>query len=145
MSRLNIELFKKMRERIATSPDSYNQQSWCQSDSIAPCGTAACLAGEAIVCAAPSVGEGVRRLRRLVRSDDEYAVPRFAASLLGLEGDYAAYGEDEMGETAMFHGDAKYWPEDYRMMFMAADNRYSKAHAAVAYLDHIIETGRVLD
>ena len=145
MSRLNIELFKKIRERIAAIPESYDQEAWCRNNRAAPCGTSACLAGEAIICAAPTVEEGVKELRHLDKHGSDYAIPERAAVLLGLEGNVEAYfeynDEGDGGETIIFDGNANKWPRQFKKQFQSGD----QAGAAVAYLDHIIETGKVLD
>lgn len=139
--RLNIELFKKIRDRIATIPESYGQHYWVDDSSESPCGTVACLAGEAIICAAPTVDAGIAELRRLDESDDELAVPVRAAFLLGLTGDYSKPEYKQMGETNMFWGDGRGWPEPFRSVLRNGN----QAAAAVAYLDHIIETGKILE
>lgn len=44
-NQLNVELFKKIREKIATTPEAYDQGSYGRKEPNAPCGTAACIAG----------------------------------------------------------------------------------------------------
>jgi hypothetical protein len=140
-NRLNVELFKKIRERIATIPESYDQTTWIADNELAPCGTAACLAGEAIICAAPTVADGIAEPQRLDESNDQLAVPLRAAFLLGLTGDYSKRSYEEMGETNIFWGDGRCWPEPFRSVLQNGN----QAAAAVAYLDHIIETGKILE
>lgn len=130
-SKLNIELLKKVRARIAEFPESYNQNYWKIYSSEAPCRTAACLAGETIICAAPTLEEG---LKRLAEADCDDAVPDVAGELLGLEGNYW----EEYGDHLMFLGGGKGWPEPYRTMYQAGPSA-----AAIAFLDHIIKTGKV--
>lgn len=67
---LNVKLLRKVRNRIATIPESYDQSRWVQSNDKAPRGTMACLAGEAIICSQPSVGEGIKTLRRATARHD---------------------------------------------------------------------------
>lgn len=146
---LNIELFKKIRDRIAEIPESYNQNKWCADFSKAPCGTTACLAGEAIICSAPTVAEGVAELKRLDADlDDNNAVARRAAEMLGLEGsvdEWIDQRERKVGnETLIFDGNAEGWPEEFRERFTSADDGKERAAAAVGYLDKIIATGSVL-
>lgn len=143
--RLNIELFKKVRDRIAAIPESYDQSEWVRPSNASPCGAAACLAGETIICNAPTVAAGIKELKRLRALDQYHAVPERAAELLGLEGSWKDFLTTELpddgGETIIFDGDALYWPRQFRSMFRDGD----EADAAVAYLDHIIETGKVLE
>ena len=145
---LNIELFKKIRERIATIPESYDQESWVEPDAASPCGTVACLAGHAVICNAPTVEQGLDDLYTLKRRDPFYAVPERAAILLGLGGSWRALVDDgnavAAGETAIFDTDAEYWPAQYQERFICGKGP-EKARVAVAYLDHIIETGKVLE
>lgn len=149
MSKLNIELFKKVRDRIATIPESYDQEQWYDTSPRSPCGTVACLAGEAIICAAKSVPQGIAELKRLYARDPLYAVPERAARLLGLSGDWSAWIDEEdwkqAAETTMFDADAETWPEPYRDEFQRAPSAIERASVAVAYLDRIIETGKVLE
>lgn len=145
MGQLNIELFKKVRARIAAIPESYDQEHWWNVSQLSPCGTTACLAGEAIICNAPSVEQGINELKALFIADQWNGVPTRAAELLGLEGDWSSYNDEEDykagGETIIFDAEAENWPDKYRYLF-----RYgNQAAAAVAYLDHIIETGKVLE
>jgi hypothetical protein len=148
MSKLNIELFRKIRERIAAIPQSYDQESWAEPDRFSPCGTVACLAGHAIICNAPTVEQGLDDLYTLKEHDPLFAIPDRAAELLGLRGSWRALVDEHnvvvAGETVMFGTDAEYWPDSYKEMFQE-DERAEKAKAAVAYLDHIIETGKVLE
>lgn len=143
-TKLNIELFKKIRERIATIPESYDQSDWIQSSVKSPCGAAACLAGEAIICAAPTVEQGVGELKQLSKQEDRNAaVPDRAAELLGLQGSWELYCETEDegdgGEALIFDPNARFWPEDLREQFRDGE----EADAALGLLDRIIATGEV--
>jgi hypothetical protein len=136
MDRLNIELFKKVRERIAAIPESYDQNRWYKRTSVSPCGTAACLAGETIICAAPTIDEGIRQLRELHDEDEaDFDIPNTAGELLGLDGDYMQWGT----EHDIFMGEAKGWPEPYRTQFTERGPHI----AVLGLLDEIITTGKV--
>jgi hypothetical protein len=147
MAELNIELFKKIRDRIAEIPESYDQSAWIQSSDAAPCGTAACLAGEAIICAAPSVKVGIRRLKD---ADDYDRVPERAAKLLGLPQPNSS-NSNESGRLfqcgGSLDGDQWYdtvdWPEPFRTRFNKSKTNRGRANAAVAYLDWIIKNKRL--
>lgn len=139
MGKLNIELFKKVRDRIAEIPESFEQSRWIMRRRSSPCGYAACLAGETIICNAPTVEEGLRELRRLNAADEDAnsaLVANTAGKLLGLKGSYY-----ESGEHDIFVSTAQFWPEPFRSRFAEGD----ESGAAIAYLDHIIETGKVLE
>lgn len=128
--KLNIELFKKVRDRIKEIPESYNQRWWVDESSEAPCGTAACLAGETIICSARSVTVGIRKLRRL---DDE------AQDLLGLSNE-----ERSILFTAFPAGDIKQWPEPWATRWAnALNNQRKQARVAISLLNRIIKTGKI--
>ena len=135
-SRLNIELFKKIRDRIAEIPESYDQSLWARRDSKAPCGTTACLAGEAIICSRPTAQEGVALLWRTLNELRTPSPDVLARDLLRLTPNEA---------SAMFTASACAWPAPFSVQFDRARSRKGRAKAAIAYLDHIIETGKVLE
>lgn len=136
MGKLNIELFKKVRERIATTPESYDQLLWAKRSTKAPCGTTACLAGEAIICSMPTVEAGVKLLWDTLSHPSTPAPDLMAKELLGLNDREAA---------AVFTASACGWPAPFSVQYDKARGNAGKARAAVAYLDHIIETGKVLE
>ena len=140
MDRLNIELFKKVRERIATVPASYNQENWILESDAAPCGYAACLAGETIICAAPTVQDGIAELNQMMqnRITADGRISGKAAKLLGLKGSWVAFCNSkdprDGGETLIFDPDVRFWPADLKEQF-----RDGETHdAALALLDRII-------
>lgn len=141
MSKLNIALLKKVRNRIKRIPESYNQEKWYGRSIASPCGTVACLAGETIICAAPTVVQGINDLRELANSNHD-DVPVQAAKLLGLRGNYFS-GVNE-GQTKIFRGGGYGFPEPYRTQYQKARTRKDKAAVTVAYLDHVIATGKIL-
>jgi hypothetical protein len=137
MAKLNLALFQKVRDRIAEIPESFEQSRWITRSPSSPCGYAACLAGEAIICAAPTVEQGLARLKQLNVIDEDgesNLVPDTAGGMLGLDG---SYGED--GEHDIFVADAEFWPEPFRSQFFIGD----ESGAAVAYLDWIIANNRI--
>lgn len=137
-TKLNLELFQKVRERIATIPESYNQSRWIVRKRTSPCGYAACLAGETIICAAPTVEAGIRKLNRMMKDEEleaDYAIPNLAGELLGLDGDY----RDFQSEYDIFTSTADRWPEPFKAQFLGGD----QSGAAVAYLDWIIANNRI--
>lgn len=133
--KLNFPLWVKVRNRIAAVPESYDQTTFKRRSKIAPCGTVACLAGETIICAAPSVKKGVQALF----STRYGSVSGRAENLLGLGLDGCGY------ESEIFAGDGTGWPEPYFSMYDSANSQRQQARAAVAYLTHVIRTGKVLE
>jgi len=145
VSRLNIELFRKIRDRIAAIPESYDQSDWVSPSLRSPCGVAACLAGEAIICNAPTVQQGVEELNTLRDMDGGFAISDRATELLGLSGSWRMYCEDDdyrsAGDTLIFDSEALYWPLEFAQRFQDGE----ESEAVVAYLDWIIANGKVLD
>lgn len=152
--RLNIELFKKVREKIATTPEAYDQRVFGRSEPLAPCGTAACIAGWACVLS------GVMRLDDVQLANptdtgqtgiidlvDERAAE--ALRLTDYESDVLFTSEPE-GDCDDYDDDgndiyAGGWPEPFAEQWREAVSNDARAQVAVAYLDHIIETGKVLE
>lgn len=60
MGELNIELFKAIREKIASTPEAYDQAIWGRHEDEAPCGTACCIAGWACVLSGVVSPEEIR-------------------------------------------------------------------------------------
>jgi hypothetical protein len=144
-SRLNIELLKAVREKIATAPEAYDQGNEAYYDRRSPCGTVACIGGWADILSAKNDEDRQRRMRGMVNLDR-------AADELGLNGTdfYNEYSADIQTERAvLFTGDPdEHWPEPFRQQYWDAEgdsDPTAVARVAVAYLDHIISTGKVLE
>ena len=155
--RLNIELFKKIRDKIASVPAAYDQEEYGRPEQSAPCGTACCIAGWACV-----LGDAVPLdvVRHAAIGDQENIdrglyklIPAKAEELLGISPEEAhvlftsmpqgEYDEDEdEDEDTEFLRPA--WPEPFSYQWEFA-SKEQQAEIAVAYLDHIIETGKVLE
>jgi hypothetical protein len=136
---LNKRLLRKVRNRIAEIPESYRQGTWVSDDQKSPCGTVACLAGETIIAAAPSIEKGIQSLKRAVdrfEHGDTYdsGVVRKARLLLGISIQEA---------TDMFDGYGNTWPSPFGERFTSAQRPATKAKIAVAYLDECLRRGRV--
>jgi hypothetical protein len=144
--RLNIELFKAIREKIATTPGAYDQSRYARETRRAPCGTAACIAGWACVLSGAMDAE---ELKRRERSDaDEFALIDITAKgALRVDDDEAEilFTENPAGERRDWDEDDDEheggWPQPFAGLW---DNDRDAA-TAVAYLDHIIETGSILE
>lgn len=146
--RLNIELFKAIREKIATTPEAYDQAVYGRPESAAPCGTAACIAGWACVLSGQMDTQELLRRERS-RGWEFDSIAETAQRVLGLseeEADTLFEGEpggqwddyDDEGGNVYTGG----WPEPF-----AGDWRDARREdqIATAYLTHIIETGKVLE
>ena len=152
MGKLNIELFKKIRDKIASVPTAYDQEEFGRPEESAPCGTACCIAGWACVLGGALPLDVVRHAAiadPLNREKGLYKlIPKRAAKLLGVsrqeadvlftpmpQGEY----DDEEGIESR-----PPWPEPFSDQWEFASEE-QRADIAVDYLDHIIETGKVLE
>lgn len=132
---LNFALFRKVIKKLATTPEAYDQSLWGRKAKNAPCGTAACIAGWAAHLS------GKVSLETLQKNKD--SVQAIAAKQLGLDPKYNYYGLDEMD---LFTGEPEEnWPKPYRQRWDNATTTKQRARVAVAYLTHIIKTGKVLE
>jgi len=131
---LNFPLWVKVRNRIAAVPESYNQGYWKQKSSVAPCGTQACLAGEALICSERSAKQGLALLWRTRRN----TIAGRASALLGLDRNTS---EDQIF-TSWIDGE---WPEPFATQFAEAEPGMEEAKVAVRYLTHVIRTGQVVE
>lgn len=138
--KLNFPLWVKVRNRIAAVPESYDQNEWKIPSKSAPCGTAACLAGETLICSQRSFKGGLQLLKETRRA----RIGAMAGTLLGLDkGNSANYFDD--GECEIFNYSGSDWPEPFDKRFLNANTDLHRAHVAVAYLTSVIRTGKVID
>jgi hypothetical protein len=121
---INKELLARVRDHILEEPRRYDQLTTGEYEESVPCGTRACIAGWTYF-----FGTG--------------RDPRFnscmydAQELLGLSNDEAMVLFDANGD----------WPEPYSSAYKTAEKEHSHAgmaQAAADYINHIIETGKVL-
>lgn len=139
-SKLNLKLLRKVRNRVAEIPESYEQSTYHQKDDDAPCGAVACLAGESVIAASPTLKQGINTLRRMDQRflrEDSFTHParNAAKKLLGLS---------DREADAMFDGEAEGWPEPYRGRFKRAVRQKTEAKIAVAYLDECLKRKAVM-
>jgi hypothetical protein len=134
-SRLNLTLFRKIRNRILRVPEAYDQSVWGAKSRKAPCGTRACIAGNALI------ESGFCTPRELLKNErgetDEYFdIKEEAQELLGITHSEA---------SILFTPCPRYgWPEPFQTRWNDAKNSTERARVAADYLNHIIKTGKVL-
>lgn len=143
--RLNIELLKAIREKIATTPEAYDQSVYARVESEAPCGTAACIAGWACVLSGEMTTDELKRRERSTDMEEFKSIAQTASRVLGLDNLEAEtlFAEDPSG-CRDFDEDERddAWPEPFATKW---EDGFAPETVAVAYLDHIIETGKVLE
>jgi len=128
---LNFALLRRIIRKIETNPEAYDQGVWGRSDAIAPCGTAACIAGWAAHLGGAKTLEQLRRNPKSVQG--------LSAKLLGLHKN--KYDTDEI--DALFDGDPVWtWPKPFSTRYDNASIE-GRAQVAVQYLKHIVATGEI--
>lgn len=146
--KLNIELFKAVRDKIATTPEAYDQSVFARPSDSAPCGTAACIAGWACVLSGAMDSEELKRRERAHGAEFE-SIETTAQAALGIDDDDAEvlFTENPAGQRYDWHEDDERdggWPDPFASQWDYG-TRSDRPRIAVAYLDHIIATGSVLN
>jgi hypothetical protein len=126
---INKELFAKVRDKILSTPESYDQTTFGKQDGRAPCGARACILGWADMLSTP---ENLKTLavggERLGSASDR------GAKALGI-----SFGEGLVVATS----DGSTWPEPFNDRFLSAKTRRERAQVAAEYISWIIENDRV--
>jgi hypothetical protein len=126
---MDKKVVRKMIKRIESVPESYDQRAWfVRRDNSAPCGTVACLAGEAVICSAKTVKAGIK-----LAFDYYDEIPSMAARILGLPESHSVFVSDGSG-----------WPAPYRDYFKNADSEQAKAQVVVSYLKEALNRGTMI-
>lgn len=156
LARLNIPRFVQLRDHIKQFPETYNQGVWGvrKKQAKTACGTVACLAGRDLIIAkiATPLEVGKQMWRRGKRKGEYIGSSDFrvlASSDLRLTSE----------ESDRLFGPGMNWPTPYGtrmqeaywgyMIDMSDDDHLNwslrQSKIAIAYLSHIISTGRILD
>lgn len=130
----NRRLLLKTAKRIETVPESYDQANWYRRTDESPCGTVACLAGELIICSAPTVEEGVKLLRDRYHLPDFPGTSEYAANLAGLT---------EIEADKLFCEDVNDWPDPFVERYVSAETQRERASAAADLLRYLADGGEV--
>lgn len=146
---LNKPLIEKMIARMTEKPEAYDQGTVIETvselrasieggDTLPRpdpgCGAAGCFIAQAIICDAPTVKQGIAKLKRLDRAGKNTDI--YAANLMGLPYEVA---------MLLFFDWSTEWPEPYRSQFNDAKSYKGEARAAVNLLKAILRTdGKIL-
>lgn len=128
MSDINVDLLRRVKEKILAEPDQFVMHSFFyiynEAGVAAPnCGTAACIGGWAISLSTSRKPSECASERYLSLEDSGTR----AAKLLGLDGDEA----DRLFRT-------RSWPWPFWSMFENAKTMKEKAQVAANRIDHFI-------
>jgi UDP-3-O-acyl-N-acetylglucosamine deacetylase len=127
---MDKKVVRRMIKRLTAVPESYEQGAmFVEEDDRAPCGTVACLAGEAVICSAKTVEAGIK-----LAFSGEIDLVEHAEAVLGLTGiDHCVFSVDASG-----------WPIPFRYDFTEANSREEEARVAVAYLKEALKRGTMV-
>lgn len=147
-SKINKKLWLRVKKYIQAEPRRFHMPKWMiENDSVAPCGTAACLAGTAIILTRFGLTKQAKIKRALRIGLDPSQCFCLGQKLLGLT----------MAQSNhVFKGDS--WPLPFRLAYCRAKDlrehntitleefRTRQTHIAVRLIDKIIETdGAILN
>jgi hypothetical protein len=126
---MNKAVVRKMIKRLESVPEHYDQEAYyVERNDKAPCGTVACLAGEAVICSAKTVKAGIES------AFAEYgSIPERAEMILGLH----------HLQHSVFASDGGGWPQPYRTQF-AQSQKADQSKIAVAYLKEALKRGTMI-
>lgn len=119
---INKELINQIINKLEEAPEAYDQSSYGRFSKNAPCGTAACIAGWAYHFSTESDVRDPDVTHRMIH-----------------EGAARALGLTEKEAAVLFDGYAFHWPQEFKEAFWTE----GQASAAIAYLRHILKTGKV--
>ncbi len=137
---MNIKLLKRIQRAIVKEPRRFVMEYDIIPDPIAPCGTAACIAGHAVM------------LTKISRTRKSWKVLGKKLSQTGVswwdtkKGAMSSLGIDCLQAHRLFHLSG--WPDFFRKAYNAAGyadgltakERCAKAKVAIARIDHFIAT-----
>jgi hypothetical protein len=130
-SRINTELLARVRAHILEEPRRFRMERYVATpgyydlpaEQSPPCGTVACIAGWAV-----AITDGLNS----ITGPDAYGkIEGRALELLGLE------------ESSLFYHTC--WPDEFCDRYENARTPQERAEVAADYINHIIETGKVLE
>jgi hypothetical protein len=126
---MNKAVVRKMIKRLESVPEHYDQEAYyVERNDKAPCGTVACLAGEAVICSAKTVKAGIE----LAFAEYDHISER-AEEILGLP----------RLQHAVFASDGGGWPEPYRTQF-AQSQKADQSKIVAAYLKEALKRNTMI-
>lgn len=151
--KVNVKLFRKMQKYIIEEPRRLEMCTWViEGDDVAPCGTAACIAGTALLLNGPArlKSNRLRKIRKL--GNHTLSITEF--TMAGAK----ALGLSYTRASRAFIAQGNHWPSPFREKHQIAkglfdgdeitEQKYRRvvAKLAVKLIDKIIETdGKILD
>src|SRR5271154_2234349 len=130
---INRELFENVKAHILAEPLRLDMEEGLRTSSVAPCGTAGCIAGWAAILSGRITHAEVNNLEE--KGISWYKVSTIAMDVLGLSG------------TTSDHDDLFYprhWPEPFKAQYFEAyfkDDRAGTANAVAARIQSLLDTG----
>lgn len=141
---MNVAKLKKLKKWILDEPRRYNQATWIDThpssrylrDQQPPCGTVACMAGNACLM------EGYKQANPQ-SSDFDMVSPD--GDNTEVEVEVAARMILDLSESQadkLFDPEASGWDKDARALYFESDLPNSRARAAAMAIDALIKKGR---
>ena len=140
--KLNTRLLKKVRNRIAELPESFDQRYYYLPTKASPCGFLTDITGMVIICSAPSIEQGIWKLAT-IHEKKLAAIFVTAQNALKLTIDEALMLFTTPRSNRPITSPR--WPKPFHTKFLHADSVKGRAKVTVAYLDHILKTGKILE
>ena len=138
---MNLQNMLKLIRFMEAETVHYNQNTWFSENALyrdiplgsgERCGTAACLAGSALL--ACGAQKDIEELKHIVdgKEQSNFLVPK-VVELLGWEDQPIAHGI-----PALFYGGADYWPKPFYGQYKLAKGEKGKRAAAIALLKDMV-------
>jgi hypothetical protein len=127
--KINKPLIRRMIKRIEAKPKGYDQGAfYAEASKAAPCGTVACLAGEAAICSKRTEVAGLKFALRL-----DYNPHLLIGCCKSLN-------------CHIFDWNASGWPAPHNTEYANAKTYKARARAAANFLRAILKTdGKILE
>lgn len=145
LSQKTIRILRKIKEMILEKPERFDMDSWLQIDNkVAPCGTAACIGGYAVMVTNP-------KLKKLGWKRTGHSIAKFGVCLYSTRR-AVGFSDDVAGVTLsrrlfytanMSTVDENHWPHDLSAAYHTAFNagRYRlAAEIACIRIDRFINS-----
>jgi len=145
---MNVKLLREVKRYILAEPLRFNMRDWGKGSAHAPCGSVACIAGNACIVGEKGLGfkipTKVRKGQRVIDWQGwynsefigEFIGPEECASeLLGLTTAQA----DRLFLIESLHGFVG-WPERFEKAYLAAKTPPERAKVAAERIEHFIKT-----
>jgi hypothetical protein len=131
---MNIELLTSVKHAILTEPASFYMEDWFSLSELAPCGTAACIAGHGFKIQFCEPGATMAEARHQYQDEE--------GDMSGRVIDYVmadAFDINQAQMSKLCH--LRHWPEQFRDRYLFSKTPEERADVAADRINHFIKTG----